>query len=65
MQPEAARAQLEALRALTVEERLAVADSLRRFAWQLKASVIAGEHPELSEAEVQQRVREVFGRGGS
>lgn len=65
MRPEAARAQLDALRALTVEERLAIGDSLRRFAWQLKASVIAGRHPELSEAEVQHRVREAFARGGA
>jgi hypothetical protein len=65
MRPEAARAHLDALRALTVEERLQVADSLRQFAWQLRTSVIAQQHPELSTAEVQQRVREAFGRGGS
>jgi hypothetical protein len=65
MRPDAARAQLDALRALTVEERLVIADSLRQFAWRLKASVIAGRHPELSEAELQQRVREAFARGGS
>jgi hypothetical protein len=64
MRPEAARAQLDALRALTVEDRLRIAESLRRFAWQLKTSVIAAQHPELSAAEVQRRVREVFGRGG-
>jgi hypothetical protein len=63
MHPEAARVELEALRALTVEERLVIADSLRQFAWRLKASVIARRHPELSEAEVQRRVREAFARG--
>jgi hypothetical protein len=62
MRPDAARAQLEALRALTVEERLVIADSLRQFAWRLKASVIARRHPELSEAEVQRRVHEALGR---
>lgn len=62
MHPEAARVQLDALRALSVEERLRVAESLRSFAWDLQASVIAQRHPELTPAEVLQRVREVFGR---
>jgi hypothetical protein len=62
MRPEAARAQLDAIRALTVEDRLRIAESLRQFAWRLKASVIAAQHPELSAADVQQRVREAFGR---
>ncbi|KPK62200.1 MAG: hypothetical protein AMS21_07990 [Gemmatimonas sp. SG8_38_2] len=62
MRPEAARVQLAAIRALTVEERLRVAESLRIFAWELRAAVIAARHPELVATEVQQRVREVFGR---
>ena len=62
MRTEAARAQLDAIRALTVEERLRVAESLRVFAWELQTSVIAKRHPELSATEVQQRVRAVFGR---
>jgi len=62
MHPETARVQLEAIRALTVEQRLRVADSLRAFAWELQASVIAQRNPELSAKEVQQRVREVFRR---
>ncbi len=62
MHPEAARVQLAALRALSVEERLRVAESLRSFAWELQASVIAQRHPELTPVEVLQRVREVFGR---
>jgi hypothetical protein len=62
MRPEAARVQLAAIRALTVEDRLRVAESLRVFAWELQASVIAERYPELSAKEVQQRVREVFGR---
>jgi hypothetical protein len=62
MRPEAARAQLEAIRAMSVEQRLRVAESLRAFAWELQASVIAQRHPELSAAEVQLRVREAFGR---
>lgn len=62
MRPEAARVQLDAIRALSVEERLRVAESLRAFAWELQASVIAERHPELSATEVLQRVREAFGR---
>jgi hypothetical protein len=62
MRPEAACAHLEAIRALSVEERLLVAESLRTFAWELQASVIANRLPELSVSEVQQRVREMFGR---
>ncbi len=62
MRSEAARVQLDAIRALSVEERLRVAESLRAFAWELKASVIAERHPELSASEVLQRVREAFGR---
>lgn len=62
MRPEAARVQLDAIRALSVEQRLRVAESLRSFAWELQASVISERHPELSPSEVQQRVRQVFGR---
>ncbi len=58
--PRAVTAQLDAIRALSVEDRLRIADSLRTFAWQLKAAVIAQRHPELSEAEVRARVREAF-----
>ncbi len=52
MHPEAARAQLDAIRALSVEERLCVAESLRAFAWELQASVIAQRHPGDAEALV-------------
>jgi hypothetical protein len=62
MRPEADRVQLDAIRALSVEERLRVAESLRAFAWELQASVIAERHPELSPSEVVERVREAFRR---
>jgi hypothetical protein len=62
MRPEAARVELNAIRALSVEERLRVAESLRAFAWELQASVIAERHPELSPSEVVERVREAFRR---
>lgn len=59
MRPEAARVHLDAIRALSVEERLLVAESLRALAWELQASVIAERHPELTPAEVLERVREI------
>jgi hypothetical protein len=57
--------EVESIRALSVEERLRVAESLRTFAWDLKTSVITRRHPELSQAEVAARVREVFRGGGA
>jgi hypothetical protein len=63
MRPDAARAHLEAIRALGVEGRLRVAESLRAFAWELQATVIAERHPALSKTEVLELVREAFRRG--
>ena len=60
MDPTADAVELESIRALSVEQRLRVADSLRKFAWDLKTSVITRRHPELSPAEVAVRVREMF-----
>jgi hypothetical protein len=57
--------QVEAIRALSIEDRLRVAESLRKFAWDLKASVIAQRNPGLSEAEVAALVREAFGGAGA
>lgn len=62
MRPEAARAQLDALRALSAEQRLLIAESLRAFAWELHAAMVARRHPELSPRDVQVRVREAFRR---
>jgi hypothetical protein len=61
MDPNVSAVEAQSLRALGVEGRLWVAESLRDFAWELKASVIAQRHPELSEADVDVRVREAFG----
>lgn len=52
---------IRAVRALGVEGRLRLAESLREFAWALKTSVIATQHPELSATQVAARVREAFG----
>lgn len=50
----------EALRRKTVEERLRVAEMLRDFAWEVKRSALRRRHPELSEAQLTERVREAF-----
>jgi hypothetical protein len=60
MHPDAIAAQIEALRAMSVEQKLAVADSLRAFAWELTRASIRRRSPELSDAEVLQRVRAAF-----
>lgn len=52
----------EALRAMTAERKLEVAHGLRELAWELQASGIRRSYPGLSEAEVQERVREAFFR---
>jgi len=52
----------EAAGRVTVEEKLAVAHRLRELAWEVKAGAIRAQHPGLSEAAVQDRVREVFRR---
>lgn len=58
-------AQTLALRAMSVEQKLVVAESLRNFAWELKRSVFARENPRLSAAEVEERVRQLFRRAGA
>jgi hypothetical protein len=61
MTPEAAAARDRAVRAMTFEQKLLVAESLRVFAWELKRAVIQRRHPELGESEILQRVRAAFG----
>ena len=65
MTDDSVAAQDAALRAMTVEQKLMVADSLRAFAWELKRSVIRHEYPGLTEDEVLQRVRAAFGSGST
>ena len=50
----------EAVRRMTVQRKLQVAHALRELAWEIKASVTRSQHPDLSEEEVQARVRDVF-----
>ena len=50
----------EILRRLTPAQKLAVAQQLRETAWMLSAAGVRARHPELCEAEVQARVRDIF-----
>ncbi len=63
MLPEAVEAQIEAIRALSVEDKLCVAESLREFAWEVKRSSLAQQHADLSNAELHERVRAAFRNG--
>lgn len=50
----------EAAARMTVERKLDVARRLRELAWDVKAAAIRARSPDLSEGEVEDRVREVF-----
>ncbi len=57
---EAEVVQIERLRAMTIDQRLATAHALRTFAWELKRAVLARQHPEWSETELLTAVRAAF-----
>ena len=61
--PEAVAAQIRAIRALSVEDKLCVAESLREFAWEVKRASLAQQHAELSNSELRERVRAAFRNG--
>ncbi len=48
------------LRSLSPEQKFAVAHQLRETAWELVSAGVRMRHPELSEAEVQAKVRMIF-----
>jgi hypothetical protein len=52
--------QLERIRAMTPEEKLRASDALRAAAWALKESWMRARHPERSEAEIRDAVRQWF-----
>lgn len=60
---ESRRAELEALRRMTPQQKLAVMRGLIRQAYELKAAGIRAAHPDLSEEEVRARTRELVGGG--
>jgi hypothetical protein len=54
-----------ALRAMSLAERLRVSEDLRAQAWEAKVRRVRELHPEWSEAEVQQQVSEIFLRASA
>ena len=60
MRPDAVGPYLDALRAMDVEQKLRVAESLRSFAWEITRASIASRRPELDEAGVLSQVRAAF-----
>ena len=53
----------EILRRKTPAERLAMADGMWRFARQMIRAIIAQEHPDWSEAEIQRHVARRMSHG--
>lgn len=53
-------AQVEAFRRMTPAQKLALAARLRREAWDLKAAALRQRHPDWTEEQIQQKVRDVF-----
>ena len=53
------------LRAMTPLQKLQLSQELRRTAWLLKEAWIRAQHPALSPAEVEARVRQLFLDAGS
>lgn len=64
MTSDALRIQDEILRRMSPADKLRVSEGMRATAWQLKAAWIRNRSPELSEAEVQDQVREIFLHAG-
>jgi hypothetical protein len=52
--------QIAALRAMTGEERLRVAEQMYWSARQLKAAALRSFHPDWSEEQVEREVRRIF-----
>ena len=50
----------QAVYALTPGRKLELSAQLRELAWELKALGIRSQHPGMPDAEVQERVREIF-----
>ena len=57
--------QIAALKAMTGEQRLRVAESLYWTARKLKAAGVRAQHPEWPEERVQEEVRRIFLHAGT
>lgn len=56
---------IEIVRRMTPEEKLAVMHGLIRQAWELKVAAIRARHPDLPEAEIHAQAWELVGGGGA
>jgi hypothetical protein len=61
MHPDAIELQRQAIRAMSVEQKLRVAETLRTFAWEVTYAFMRRRHLGLGEAEVLRLVRAAFG----
>lgn len=52
--------QIEAYRKMTPEQKFEILAKLRATAWELKAAGIRAGHPDWTETQVQEKVREIF-----
>lgn len=52
--------QIAALRAIPGEQRLRVMHQLYRTAWKLKAAGLRDQHPDWTEEQIDDGVREIF-----
>ena len=52
--------QKQIFQSMTPEEKLRNALRLYRSAWQLKAAALLQDHPDWTEKEIQEKVREIF-----
>jgi hypothetical protein len=56
--------QQELVRAMTPEQKIRASEALYRAAWDLKAAWLRGQHPDLSETQIQDAVRRLFRDAG-
>ena len=61
--PDTERAYLELLRRQTPSQKARAIHGLRCTAWRLKAAWIRQREPELTNAQLEERVRQIFLRG--
>jgi len=60
MSPDAAAHYYRAVRGMTAEQKLASAEALWYAAWELKVAGVRLQHPEWSDSQLADRVRQLF-----